>query len=217
MTRDIDQVISDAVESDFGWVLLLRMNLDSGDVFVHTGVGPLEWDGNIWLGVGSLATISGMVETVDGGDDRITVGLSGIPIETMPDFVDEFTEEDTAGREWFMYIAVLDENGDIDGEASELNSGTTGAADLVDGPTKAITLSLVTEAALMRAVLFFRMTDEDQQSLYSGDLFFEFMSDLGDELRWGSADPRQLIRDRPGDVSDIGVSRERGRARGQTR
>lgn len=192
MARDINSTISDAVEGNFGWVLMLQLDLDSGSVYMHTGVGEIPWNGQTWLGVGSMSNISGLVETADGGDGRITVGLSGIPIAAMPDFVDEFTTEDTAGREWFLYIAKLDDDGVIDGDASLLNSGLTGAVDMVDGDDSSVTLSLVTEAALMQSTLFYRMTDEDQQRLFPGDKFCEFMNDLGDEIRWGTADPKQI-------------------------
>ncbi len=205
MSRDLTSEVNAAIQSDFGWVLMLQLDLDSGSVFVHTGVGTIPWNGESWRGVGSMASISGMVETVDGGDDRITVSLSGIPIETLPDFVDEFTLEDTAGRDWFLYIAILDENGEIDGDATQLNSGQTGAAELTDGPNATVSLSLVTEAALMKAILFYRMTDEDQQGLFPGDLFCQYMNDLGNEIRWGSSDPTSLPRG--GSLAPIGPKR----------
>ena len=194
MTRELTPDFSDLVEGDFGFVLMLKIVLDSETVYVHTGVGEIPWDGATWLGVGTMAQISGMVESVDGGDNRITVGMSGIPIEAMPDFVMEFTEEDTAGRDWFLYIAPLDENGDItnDADVKELNAGQTGAVDLVDGPTRSVTLSLVTEAALMKSILFYRMTDEDQQFLFPGDKGFEFMNDMDGTINVGSGDGVRL-------------------------
>lgn len=194
MTRDLDIAVSDAVASNaFAWVLLLKLELDSETVYVHTGVGDLSWDGQTWLGVGSMANIAGFTESIDGGDNRITVALSGIPIEVLPDFIDEFTTQDTAGRAWTLYVAALDSDGEVDGEASLLNSGQTGAVDMVDGESPTVSISLVTEAALMRGVLFYRFTDEDQQSLFAGDLFCEFASDVGDDIAWGATDPVQLV------------------------
>lgn len=192
MTRDIPATLEQAVEGNFGWVLMLKIVLDSETVYAHTGVGEIEWDGQVWLGVGNMAQISGMVETPDGGDNRITVGLSGIPVEAMPDFVFEFTEEDTTGRQWVLYIGELDEDGNLQGDAVELNAGLTGAVDLIDGPTRTVTLSLITEAALMKSILFYRMTDEDQQFLFPGDLGFGFMSSLGDNINTGSGDTLRL-------------------------
>ena len=196
MPRDIHNNVSKGVEGDFSWVIMLEIQLDSGTVYVHTGVGSLDWDGATWQGVGSLARLSGLTESADGGDDRMTVGLSGLPIETMPDFVTEFTEEDTTGRDWFMYFAMLDDDGDIENEDDvvELSAGLTGAVDLGDGDNRVVTLSLTTEAAQGRAKLFYRFTNEDQQKFFSGDLAFEFMNDLTDELRWGSADPKPIDR-----------------------
>ncbi len=201
MTRELETETSDAVEGgNPKWVILLQLDFDSGTVYMHTGVKAIPWNGATWLGVGSMARISGIVESADGGDDRITVALSGIPIESMPDFVDEFTEEDTAGRDWTMFMGILNSGGDLEGDASELTAGITGATDLIDGPESSVTVSLITEAALMKASLFYRMTDEDHQKIFPGDLGFEFMSDLGDEIRWGSADPKLVL---PGGASGV--------------
>ena len=197
MTADLDAPLKEAVQGgQFNWVIMLQIGLDTGTVYAHTGVGDLSWDGATWLGVGSMAQFSGLTETADGGDDRLTVALTGIPVETMPDFVDEFTLQHTAGAPWFMYIAKLDDDGEIDGEPTEIGAGLTGGADLIDGPTRSVTVSLVTEAAQMRSRLFYYFTNEDQQKFFSGDLGFEFMTDLVNELRWGSADPTPVAQER---------------------
>ena len=190
MPHDIDAPTQNAIKSNkFNWVILLEMRLPTATVYAHTGVGDLDWNSQTWKGVGNMASFSGLVETADGGNDKMSVALSGIPIDTMPDFVEEMTEQDTAGQLWFMYLAILDDDGEVDGEATEIGAGITGASELIDGDNRIVTQSLVTEAALMRNMLHYRFTNEDQQKFFPGDVFFEFMTDLENELRWGSADP----------------------------
>lgn len=209
MTRDISNETVKGINSDgFAWVIALMMDLDGGIVYVHTGVGKIEFNGAVWRGVGNLAKISGFSEAADGGDDRINVGLSGIPVKTMPDFVEELSGTVQTGRDWSLHLVILDSGGDVYGSPDEISSGITGAADLIDGPEKTVTLSLITEAALMRAVLFFRFTNEDQQLFFPGDTAFQYVGDLSDELRWGSADPRTITRDKYEEISDT-----RGRRR----
>ena len=195
MTRELDTTVSAAVAgSDFKWVVMISLAFDSGTVYLHTGVGDLTWNSQTWQGVGSLASISGIVESADGGDDRINVSLGPLPGETFSNFVTEFTTQDTAGRAWFLYLAVIDGLNVVQGEASELSAGLTGPSDMFDGEARSVSLSLVTEAAIMRSMLYYRMTNEDQQKLFPGDKFCEFMNDLSDEIRWASADPASVAR-----------------------
>jgi len=188
MTRDIDPNALAVLESsNVPWVVLLRLDFDSGTLFLHSGVGDLSWDGNDWLGIGALGQLSGVVEKAEGADNRTRVTLCPIPKQELSNLVDEVTNDDPVGRPYKLYYAVVDSDREVIDDAIVMSSGTMDKVELTDGEVASLSIDLVSDAARLKKRVSFKLTNQHQQGLFSSDLGLAFVNDLGREIRWGSA------------------------------
>lgn len=192
MSRTLPTDFNNKIQEEFiSWALLLELEFDDDTVNVWTGVGDLSFDGKTWQGVGTLGSISGALERIDQQDDRIVATLSGIPDETMPDLVGEVTDGDPVGRPYTLTMAMIEE-GPVVSSSITISAGQMDAVDIIDGAASSISIQLVSEAAVLKRRTFYRMSDQAQQSLFADDVGLAFVTDLDDNVRWGSAGPQQI-------------------------
>jgi hypothetical protein len=82
MSRSLDTTLAAALaNSNIQPVILAVLTFRSGTVYVWSGVGPLTWGGNTYLGVGSFGNISEITEGSTVEAAGMTVTLSGIPLQ----------------------------------------------------------------------------------------------------------------------------------------
>lgn len=209
MTRDIDpNVLTELESSNFRWVVLLRLDFDSGTVFLHSGVGDLIWDGHTWLGIGAIGQISGVVEKAEGADNRTRVTLCPIPKEELSNLVDEVTNDDPVGRPYKLYYAVVDSDREVIDDAIVMSSGTMDKVELVDGEVASLSIDLVSDAARLKKRVSFKLTNQHQQGLFPSDLGLAFVTGLDPEQIWGSA-PKTTVGG-GGERNNIGGGGEEG-------
>lgn len=199
MTRQVSPAISTVLDSNhLNLAFLLELNLDGGSAYLWSGEGDLNWDGKTWKGVGALGSISAITEDTELADARIKAYLSHVPIENMPDFVEEFTLNNPVGRPFQIHIVFFNDDTSVNdvlpltaGFIDGLNIFERGGdfAENIGG----IELTLASESALLGLKRVFRFTDQHQQSLFPGDRGLEFVTDtnLG-EIRWGQAEPQKI-------------------------
>ena len=201
MTRILPTSVSLGVEQDkVSVAFLLELALDGGSVFLWSGEGNLIWNGQTWLGVGAMGAISSVAEDAQLSDARIKATLSHVPVDNLPDFVQEFSDNDPVGRGFTLNLAFFNDDTSINDvvtltagfiDAISMNDGEGGA----DGSSGGIELTLASEAALLSRHRGYRLTDQHQEALFMGDRGLEFVTDttLG-EIRWGAADPQTVGR-----------------------
>lgn len=193
MTRDIDPATSSVLESpNVPWVLLLELFFDNGTLYLNSGITNFEFESNIYLGIGAIGQISGVVEKAEGGDNRINCILSPIPSTDLADLVDEVTNEDPVGRPFILRYVVLDDAGSIVGDPIVMSSGTIDEINLENGETAGLSMNLVNDAARLQQRTVFKYTNEHQQQLFTGDLGCATVDNLGDEILWGSSQKTQI-------------------------
>jgi hypothetical protein len=189
VTRALPGAVDTAVQQEtIRIALLLELNLDSGDVNMWSGIGDLTWDSKTWSGLGDLGSISGVDEAGDLSDARIRATLSLIDGGDLLDLVDELTDQDPVGRGFALYLAFFNEDTAID-DVLTLTAGFIDAVTFSDGAIAGASVSLASEATLLRREHFYRLDDAMQQSLFASDKGLEFVTDLSDEINWGSAPP----------------------------
>ncbi|AFT79033.1 hypothetical protein AMBLS11_12300 [Alteromonas macleodii str. 'Black Sea 11'] len=165
-------VLQGTAEEDL--VYLARIPFKSGMVLVHSGVGEKHYNGETYLGVGELGSISNLSE--DGGTNskRLTFKLD-FDDETI--FAD-LLNEDPLGGEAELYIASLDENRRI--SAVELLF----AGDIVDyNPNKGerFTVSVTVSdwfEVWAKPTNSAKFTDASQKALHPDDDFFSMVEAL---------------------------------------
>ncbi len=189
MTRPLPSAVDTAVQQEaIRIAFLLQLNLDSGDVNMWSGTGDLTWDSRTWSGLGDLGSISTVSEADDLSDARIQATLSPVDGGDMLDLVTELTDQDPVGRGFTLYLAFFNADTTID-DVLTLTAGFIDAVTFSDGAIAGVSIALASEAALLRREHFYRLDDAMQQNLFSGDLGLEFVTDLNDEINWGSAPP----------------------------
>ena len=192
MTRGLSAGLETAVAAEVvRYAYMLELRLDSGDVNVWSGTGPLTALAKTWDGLGAMGAISGPTEASGLSDTVMKATLSHIPIATLPDFVDEFTTNNPRGREFDLHLVVLKEDGTVD-DVITLTTGFIDSASMVDGEEGMVQIDLVSEAARLRSTRVYRFTAQHQEALFPGDLGFEFVTDTDPEIRWGSATPQKV-------------------------
>lgn len=161
--------------------LFVELLLPGGAVRVHDGIGWLQWGDYGWGGVGSLGAISGISGGVDGAAAEMSLIISGIPTTERENVLTELAR----GSEANVYQGVLNESaGTWDFEPELVFAGFIDAPEIQEsvsedgGAFLTITVPVLDAASFMRRIQIWRRTDADQRTLYPGDKFFEFKTDL---------------------------------------
>jgi len=192
MTRNLPALLETHVEGQtIRFAQLLELDFIGDFTRIWSGRGTLIALGEEWLGVGELGMMSGVGEPTDLTDQTMKVSLNSIPQDSMVDFVELLGNQNQTGRPFSFHIAFFNE----DTSVIDVQTMTTGFIDAVtftDGEVANVMLELVSEASLLKRTQFYRTTDAMQQKLFPGDKFFEFITELNDEVLWGSTDKTQI-------------------------
>ena len=84
MSRNLDSTLASALSDNLiSPVILAALEFQSGTIYVWSGVGTIEFNGNTFIGVGSLGSISPVNEGSDIKADGMTIKLSGIGLSPL--------------------------------------------------------------------------------------------------------------------------------------
>lgn len=163
----------------------VELALDSGSVFIWSGTGDIIYQGNTYVGVGNLGSISQIEEDGDLAANGISMTLSGIPVEMMAIAL----QEEYKNRKVKVYIFIFDQNKNLLG-GWKYFSGRIDMMNVSVGPsTLSITLTAENHTINLDRARIRRFTDIDQRTFVDkNDLGFEYISKIsGDlEFQWGA-------------------------------
>ena len=163
--------------------VLVDMDL-SMPLRVSTWHRPLTWDGATYLGAGELGQVDATDESAD-QSRPLRFTINGLPSSN----VSLVLQEPVQGREVNLYVAIFDPNTYQVLDACLEWQGLIDTMSITEDGEKA-TVTVSAESAgldLLRAVPV-RYTDTDQQRLYPGDLFFQFVTDQAEKtIVWPAA------------------------------
>jgi hypothetical protein len=162
---------------------LISMDFSGATVYAWTGVGNITWNGQTWIGVGEMGSISTAVESGETQAAGITLKLSGIPVDLLGDSLNDVDQ----GRFAYVYLALFDANGNLIPNPVSLYRG------LMDQPTidisthtASITVAVENRLVDMQRSQNQRYTDQNQRSRYPNDAGLSFVTRLQDvQLFWG--------------------------------
>lgn len=183
MTRTVvSTIVSEVTGTVVRPILLGEMEFDSGVIRVWNGIGTLPISGNDFSGIGNLGSISPIVETASVKSTGLDLTLSGVDSSLLSIALTEDYQE----RNATMWIGFMDSgNAYIDriqmykGRMDVMTIDEEGDSSVISVSTESVLVGL--ERARER-----RFTDQDQQSQYSGDLGFEFVTSLQQkDIPWG--------------------------------
>ena len=184
MSRGLTAAVETALGQDnIRWALLFVAEFDSGTVRMWSGIGSITWDGNEYIGGGDLLSWSGITETMGLDANGTSVILSGIP----SDLLSVALQEDYQGRNGQIYLAILDDQGEI---VADPITCFDGQLDIMQGEEEGETATI--EVKLESALALFStsnprwLSNTSQQALYPGDRGLQFIAALETlEIRWG--------------------------------
>lgn len=178
----IDQDLVDALDQRVVEpVYFVYVDWPDGAVYAHTGVGPINYMGKIWHGMGMFGSI-GAVECNDNiGSHSVTMQLSGID----PMLLTQVTTKNVINREVELHYGALNEQGHLI-SASPYFYGRVSSTSLVRYDKDAITVQAVSKTADWAKNRTDRYTDESHRSRHPGDDFFQYIQQMSQrDLNWG--------------------------------
>jgi hypothetical protein len=128
--------------------------------------------GDVYFGVGGLGSISTAMESNELATSDITVGLSGVPSDSIALAMTEAYQ----GREAILYEVALDEDWQVIPDPFVWFRGRMDQMTIEYGPTCTVTVRAVNKTADWERPRNSRYTDEEQQRLHPGDLGFQFVT-----------------------------------------
>lgn len=162
--------------------------LDSGvieTVYMWTGLGSITWNGQTWLGLGSLIGITTSEEGTTVEARGITITLSGIDVSLLAGALQEFQ----VGLPVLVYLGLFDNASPISLIANPVTvwAGQMDAPTLdVGGETAAISIACETRLLELNVSVERRYTHDDTQLEHPGDLGCAFVSGLQEiTVSWG--------------------------------
>lgn len=163
-------------------VLLCELALND-PIRVHTGIGPLTWGGNTWLGVGAFGGVSPIEEGITVSAQELTVSLNGIPSDLLGDVLAVAYRNKRAK----LWIGFVDEAGDFKDAPHQFFGGRISTMAIADaGGTCTITVSIESRLADLRRARVSRYTHEEQQQRHPGDNGLAFVARLASApIYWG--------------------------------
>lgn len=158
-------------------VFFVKFEFDSGAVRFWSGLGDKTFNAEVYTGSGDLFAIAPPEETQQLKATNANFTLSGIPSS----IISLALAEPYQGRLVTLWFAVLDDAGAIVADPFAQFKGRMDIMEIQDqGDTAAITVSAESILVDLERPKIKNYTDEDQQSVFSGDRFFEFVPQLQD-------------------------------------
>lgn len=184
MPRNLDPSMQQALES--GLIIpafLVTLTFVTSTQFVWSGVGDLVFNGDTYIGVGSLGKLGAINEGVDVKADGTSVTLSGIDPILFNDSMSDIQQ----GLPATIYFALFTNTGALIGTPYKLFDGVIDEPTVsVGGDTISITLNLENAMLDGQRATVRRYTDADQRLSFPTDSGFQFVTGLQDAaFVWG--------------------------------
>lgn len=162
--------------------LFAELDFPGGAVRAWSGYGDQPLNGDVFLGVGTLGTFSGVTQ-----EERISANNSIVQLNGVPsDLLSLIFREDYRGRPAKIWRSLFDESGII-GDPMLIECGKMDVATIEDGKDSGtISISIENRLVDFSRPRERRLTHEDQKARYPNDLGLEYMASLQEkELPWG--------------------------------
>ena len=196
MSRGLEaNLVAQSKSAHVRLVLFVKLEFDSGTLYLHNGVGSYTFDSATWSGLGDFGDISSVKESGELAPYELELMLSGLDV-TM---ANEVLTQNYFGRPVTLYIGAVDIAagvvlGQLVGDPVEIWAGKMDVARMALGEENAIVVTCENEFSRLDKNNGRIMSDADLQNEYPGDLLLEYLHDMVDRrLVWrGQGSPGQL-------------------------
>jgi len=163
-------------------VFLVSCGFYDQTIYMWTGIGNLSWNGQTWVGVGNLGTISPIAEVIATQAQGITLSLSGIP----QNLLNEALGQVTTAKQAQVYLGFLDNSGNIIADPIPAFVGLMDQPS-IDLSTESATISISVENRLsdLNRARGGRYTEQDQRARHPNDGGLKYVAWLQDQfINW---------------------------------
>jgi len=169
--------------------IFVKLFYDSATVYVWSGYGSKDWNGDTYAGLGHLASIGKIEETQVVRANGVNLFLNGFDSS----LISLALQEDYQGRACEIYYAVLDSSGAPISDPYLIFSGNMDQKEIEDNvETANLILSVENELIDLFKPRLSHYTPEDQKSRYPGDKGFDFIPFMQDaDIIWKAADKKK--------------------------
>lgn len=184
MSRDLSASVQSAIEAtQVAPFLLFEGQFATDYVRVWTGYGDLSWNGETWVGVGTLGGVSAVQESAEIQASGVSVTFTGIPSE----FISLALQESRQGKSGKVYIGFLDNSNAIIADPYMIFEGKLDIPSIQEeGESASITITYESRLIDLQRPREIRYTNEEQKREYAGDLGCEFVPAMKElTLTWG--------------------------------
>jgi hypothetical protein len=187
MSRTLTSPVSTALAAEsVRLAYLVELAFDTAPLRIWTGKGAFEWTagGRTFAGYGDLLNVSPVEETENVEANGLEVTLSG----TSPTIISVLLSENYRNRRVRVWLALFDPtSGALLADPVSIFAGRMDVIALTDaGESAQVRVSCESKLIDLKRPRERRLTHEDQQDLYAGDLGLEYVAGLQDkETPWG--------------------------------
>lgn len=153
-----------------------------GESRIHTGLGSLSINGNVYSGVGTLGSIGQIPVTSDDKPTRLAMSLSGLPVDFLP----QALQKKMRGADVTLYMIAFNEDETIN-LAEVIFVGFITAHQVNAGRKNSIDITVGDEFERYEIPWSEYWTDNSMQHSHDGDRICRFTAQISDrEINWGS-------------------------------
>lgn len=162
--------------------LLVSVEWTDATHYMHSGVGPLSWDGHEWLGMGDFGGVEPLAESANAAAMSLRLSLSGINAGDLAGAL----ADDAQGGDVSIWLAAIDDAGQVVEDPAGPWGGSIDMTEGEIGETGTIVITVESELAAWGRPRIRRYTDQDQQAVFPGDRGLEFVSQTTErQIVWG--------------------------------
>lgn len=163
--------------------LLVEMEFQQGAIRCWSGIGPLQWQGATWTGVGYLGGVSTLRSAVDGRASGLLFQLNGLPVmhngQNLAAYVDSFIKRNGYANCWLPHFDLA--TGQVIPEPQQLLRGKIQEPTIeIGGDSFRVSIGVESARGRSQRPRALRLTHETQQIFYPGDRGLEYVVDMQD-------------------------------------
>ena len=183
--KSIDPSVVTALDSDsVRLVAFVQINFTSGVQYYCTAGHSLPWNGQNWVGLGALSSISPIKETEAVESPGLKLSLVGFNTTVAPNLIALSLGEAVQGRTMQLWVGFLDPvNYQLLATPTLEFKGRLDTLSIEeDGEEAHISVTVESRFAYLLRAAPRRYTDEDQRARYPNDRFFEYIAQMKERV-----------------------------------
>ena len=162
--------------------IFVQVQFLSATAYLWSGVGSITWNGQTWTGLGSLLSLAAAEDAATVEARGMTIVLSGLDASLLSSAMGDFG----LGLQAIVYFGMYSGGSLIPTPITTWSGRTDQPTVDIGGDTATISIGCENRLLDMNVAVDRRLTSQDQQMTWPGDLGLQFVDGLQEmTLYWG--------------------------------